>query len=550
MSAKTLRHRVPMRVMLISLLAAPLICVYTTRAQNGSAYFFPGNLVVSRSVYDNNPGNVQVGMTLPPSCTNGCVQAVVDGTYPFVWNNAPVDGSFGITSKIFLDQISTSGTLINSLEVPNSSQKGVPPTKDQMVTSFSSKSELALNLSTDGRFLTFMGYLAPINALDVSNSNTPAVVDPTNPVGESFHRVFAQIDQRGKLRFTKTNAYSGNNGRAAILNNTQGANVVYTSGNAGNGGNPQPDGIIIGAGAQILTPEVKALVAQSPGLPTPVASFNITQLNESPDKIGKDTNFRGLTVFDNVLYYTKGSGGNGVNTVYFVDSTGAVCTNTSGVGLPVAGATLPTSPLAYDPDPAVIQAKGLDPNNMCVLKGFPIATKSKTSFPFGIWFANASTLYVADEGNGNTGSTVDTFYEPAAAQTTAGLQKWVLISGQWQLAYTLSAGLDLGVPYIVAGYPAGNNSGTGGTGFPWAPATAGLRNITGVVNGDGTATIYAITSTISGNGDQGADPNKLVVITDTLGASGPTPPSGESFATLRTAGFGEVLRGVSFTPSR
>jgi hypothetical protein len=549
MSARILSHRVAMRAMLISFLAAPLICVFPTKAQNGSAYFYPGNLVISRSVYDNNPNNIQVGMTLPPDCTNSCVQAVVDGTYPFVWNNAPVDGSFGITSTIFLDQITTSGTLINSLEVPNSLQNGVPPTKDQMVTSFSSKSELALNLSTDGRYLTFMGYLAPIDAIDVSNSNTPAAVDPTNPVGESFYRVVAQIDQKGKLRFTKTNAYSGNNGRAAILNNSQGANVVYTSGNAGNGGNPQPVSIIIGTGAQILTPEVKALVAQSPGTPTPVGSFNITQLGDPADKIGKDTNFRGLAIFDNVLYYTKGSGGNGVNTVYFVDSTGTVCTNTSGIGLPAAGATLLTSPLAYNPDPTVIQAKGLDPNNMCILNGFPTALKSKTSFPFGIWFANASTLYVADEGNGNTGSTVETFYAPAAAQTTAGLQKWILVSGQWQLAYTLTAGLGLGVPYTVAGYPTGNNSGTGGTGFPWAPATDGLRNITGVVNGDGTATIYAITSTISGNGDQGADPNKLVVITDTLNASGPPPPNGESFTTLRTAGFGEVLRGVSFTPA-
>jgi hypothetical protein len=69
---------------------------------------------------------------------------------PYVWNNSLVDGSFGITSKIFLDQLTTSGTLLNSLEVPNSSQNGVPSTKDQMVTSFSSKSELALNLSTDG----------------------------------------------------------------------------------------------------------------------------------------------------------------------------------------------------------------------------------------------------------------------------------------------------------------------------------------------------------------------------------------------------------------
>lgn len=116
------------------------------------------------------------------------------------------------------------------------------------------------------------------------------------------------------------------------------------------------------------------------------------------------------------------------------------------------------------------------------------------------------------------------------------------------MAYTLTAGLDLGVPYVVPGYPTGNNSGTGGTGFPWAPATDGLRNITGVVNGDGTATIYAITSTISGSGDQGADPNRLVVITDQLSAGGPTPPLGESFTTLKTAGYGEVLRGVSFTP--
>ena len=40
------------------------------------------------------------------------------------------------------------------------------------------------------------------------------------------------------------------------------------------------------------------------------------------DKTGKDTNFRGLTIFNNVVYFTKGSGSNGVNTVYFIDTTG------------------------------------------------------------------------------------------------------------------------------------------------------------------------------------------------------------------------------------
>lgn len=526
-------------------IAGSFLISFSAVAADGSDYFLPGNLVVSRSVYDDNPSNVIKDVTiLPPNCTTGCSAASNDGTYPFVWNNDLVDGSFGITSKIFLDQIAPSGSLISSLEVPNSSQNGVPPTKDQLVTSFSSKSELALNLSTDGNYLTFIGYVAPINAIDVSNSNTPAIVDPTNPVGESFYRAVAQVDRHGKFRFTKTNAYSGNNGRAAILNNTQGANVYYTAGNAGNGGNPQPDGIIIGAGAQILTPEVKALVAQHPGMPMPVGSFNITQLGDKADKIGKDTNFRGMTIFNNVLYYTKGSGGNGVNTVYFVDTTGKVCTDANGVGLPDGSARLPTSGLAYDT--AVLQTQGLDPNNMCILRGFPTALKSKTFFPFGIWFADADTLYVADEGNGdNTYSTATGTYTKAAGQKTAGLQKWVFDSstGEWKLAYTLQAGLALGVPYTVTGYPTGSNSATG---LPWASATDGLRNITGVVNGDGTATIYAITSTVSGNGDQGADPNQLVAITDSLAAT--TSPAGESFTLVRAAAFGEVLRGVSWTP--
>ena len=102
---------------------------------------------------------------------------------------------------------------------------------------------------------------------------------------------------------------------------------------------------------------------------------------------------------------------------------------------------------------------------------------------------------------------------------------------------------DLGVPYTVSGYPTGNNAATA---LPWSPATDGLRNLTGHINRDGTATIWAITSTVSGNGDQGADPNKLMRITDNLAAM--TLPAGESFTTIRTARFAEVLRGVSFTP--
>ena len=510
--------------------------------------FFPDNLVVSRSVYDNRAGNVTVGEVLPPDCApslcSASTGAIANGTYPYVWNNVTYDPSFGVTARIYLDQITPSGWLINSLEVPNNLERGVKDSSDQLVTSFSSKSEIGLHLSTNGKYLTFMGYVAGANVVDVSNSNTPGAFDATNPVPSSYYRAVARVDRDGRFFFTETNAYSGNNGRSAILNDSDGKDFFYTAGNAGNGSNPQPDGVVLGAGGQFIDQLKQPEAEQAPGVPTPDASFSVTLLGAKADKIGKDDNFRGMTVFHNVLYYTKGSGSNGVNTVYFVDTTGTACPK--GTGVPSPSAALPTAPLVYDP--STLSTSGL-PSNMCILNGFPsIPNKNQTTitaFPFGVWFADAKTLYVADEGDGYAGGT--DLYKHAAAQTTAGLQKWVFNSSTstWTLAYTLQTGLNLGTPYTVHGYPAGTNAVTG---LPWAPTTDGLRNITGQVNGDGTVTIWAITSTTSGNGDTGADPNKLVAVTDRLANTSATVAARERFVTLRSADFGEVLRGVSFTP--
>src|SRR5215471_10344924 len=443
MDRPTPRSRARARAALSAFIAAGLLApLGAAAAQAGSNEFTPGNLIVSRSVYLENPSL---------------------GLYPFVWNNDLIDASFGITSRIFLDEITPLGALVGTLEVPNSTQNGVPTTKDQLVTSFSSKSELALNLSTDGSVVTFLGYASPVNAIDVSNTNTPAIFDPTNPVTGSAFRAVALLDQHGKFKFTLTNAYSGNNGRAAILHNSGGANSIFTAGNAGNGANPQPAGIILAAGTQIIQPEQRAMIAQQPSLPTPVGSFNITQLGEKPDKIGKDDNFRGLTIFN--------------------DASGGACPN--GSGLPQPGAALPDSPLAYDP--SVLEAQGL-PSNMCILRGFPSTINSKlkkktTAYPFGIWFADSKTAYVADEGDGDLAD---------AGQTPAGLQKWIFddVSASWKLAYTMQTGLGLGSTYSFPGdadYPTGNNPATG---QQWAPVTDGLRNITGRVNGDGTVTIW------------------------------------------------------------
>ena len=77
-----------------------------------------------------------------------------------------------ILRQYALSRDNRSAFLINSLNVTE---------RTGIVTSFSSKSELALNFSTTGNALTFMGYNAPINTLDVSNSYT-ANHAPTPPI--------------------------------------------------------------------------------------------------------------------------------------------------------------------------------------------------------------------------------------------------------------------------------------------------------------------------------------------------------------------------------
>lgn len=80
------------------------------------------------------------------------------------------------------------------------------------------------------------------------------------------------------------------------------------------------------------------------------------------------------------------------------------------------------------------------------------------------------------------------------------------------------------------------------------PAADGLRTLSGRINGDGTVTLYAVTSTVSTAVDQGADPNQLVTITDNLSYMTASDAASEQFNVLQTAAFGEVLRGVAFVP--
>lgn len=511
--------------------------------------FKRGTLVLSRSVYAGEAGSVTVGQTLPPGCTpgtitlptltggtttvkipagssSGCSAAVADGTYPTVFNNNAADGSFGITSPIFLDNLTSDGEVLDTLAIPD----------DLIVTSFSSKSELALNLSTDGRSITFVGYrggpgfvTAP-NQLDVSNSNTPAVVDPTNPAGSQYYRTVADVDSDGQIKITEGNGYSGNNGRAAIKANS----LYYLTGNDNNGGLSKSQLTATQVGVNLVTSTGVELLVPGQAPPAPpkinmIGDFAITSLGyPTADKAGKDNNFRGLTIFNNTLYVTKGSGGNGINTVYQVGNAGVLPTGDT--------VTLESLPITILPGFPTTLASGV---------GLDGSKNNPVAFPFGIWFADANTLYVCDEGDGTLVTpAVNGNVADAATLATAGVQKWILVGGTWQMAYVLQNGLNIGVPYSVANYPTALN-----------PATDGCRNITGRVHLDGRVTIYAVTSTVSAGGDQGADPNKLVKVTDQLKATrlplsdvGHDDKTLGQFVTMRSAEAGEVLRGVAFVP--
>src|SRR6516162_2429782 len=127
--------------------------------------FVSGSVVIADTTYPaaGDPA-VTVGQPLPEGGN-----AIADGKYPEVFNNDSVDGSFAVSTPLDLVDVDPLGNQLLQVKVPS----------DQATTSFSSKSEGAINFSTSGQDLSFLGYNAAPNTLDASNSNTPLAPDPT-----------------------------------------------------------------------------------------------------------------------------------------------------------------------------------------------------------------------------------------------------------------------------------------------------------------------------------------------------------------------------------
>jgi len=479
-------------------------------ATDSATSFIPNTLVVSRIVFNGDTNPARAGET-----------------FPTIFNDPNVAG---IQGSIFLDSYTAKpfGALLRSFPLTALSAKGTIIT-----TSFSSKSEGSLHRSVNGQFLTYMGYNGAVGAEGVSNSDTtnPAaqIVPPAQPVTD---RAVALVKFDGSFSVTPENfAFSGDNPRGVIsIDGTQ----FYMAGNADSTENKTTP--VTGPG---LTIGIRLGTPGSPASTQLGTYVAVDRPDESAKQHVKDNNWRGVEIFNGNLYVSKGSGGNGDDGVFQVQ-------NGTKDGIPTGGATN-----------TIVQLLGTQATN-------PITGASSPLTPFGFFFADANTLYVADEGNSTITTTTPggsvitsttsggtTTFTDLVTDPLAGLQKWSLIGGVWTLDYVIQAGLDLDKPQFVRGYPV-------------PTFTTGLRNLTGKVNGDGTVTIYAVTAQTSAISGGEPDPTRLVAVTDVIAATS-LPASRDDddlrdrdhdgddigidrFVTLQQSRSGEVFRGVAFAP--
>src|SRR5262249_38167060 len=124
----------------VIVVAISVVAVRSAAGDHGDGKFDSNSLVLSRSVYQGTAETVTVGQTLPPGCVDGtvtlpliaggtttvsvkCAKAVDNGEYPNlidthnVWNNDTADGSFGVTSPIYLDNLNSEGKLLGTLRI-------------------------------------------------------------------------------------------------------------------------------------------------------------------------------------------------------------------------------------------------------------------------------------------------------------------------------------------------------------------------------------------------------------------------------------------------
>ena len=381
----------------------------------------------------------------------------------------------GAATPITLEEYSTSGgspilsdTLPTSDGVGGSANLGV-------VGQYGSNSEGNIQLSGNGQYLTIGGYNATAANAGIQASTNSAngthftagtafsssTVSLAQATDSDVPRVAVRIDANGNVNSSTelNDVYNTNNIRAVY---SASGSSVYLSG--------QGDGDNSNQGLFFATVGVNNV--KSPGS-APTGIFN-----------SHDTRF--VTAFNNNLYYSldASSGSTGIWEFSGLPSGSATGTRIT----PATTGKTGSSEVFYSPE--------------------------------GFFFANATTLYVADTGAPKTGNLGD-----------GGIQKWTFNGSAWTLQYTLTPTLS---GWIAPGNPKSLNSGE-----------TGFEAITGQIVGSGpSATVHLFAVSYTESDD---NPDGLYSISDTLSA---TSGAGESFTELESSpgNGGENFKGVSFAP--
>ena len=438
-----------------------------------------------------------------------------------VYGNGDGSGTYSDNqaAPITLQEVTTSGTHVGQLVLPQTTTTKNGVTNSAISGEYGSSSEGTLELSANGQYLTIAGYgvnAASFNANPQSYgggtkscigdanvcyplAQTASVAGTAGSAGSGVatatvvSRVIALIGGNGSVDTSTalTGVFNENNPRSVA---TFDGSSFYISGQGLNKSDTTTQGLFLAKrGATTAT-------AIDTSIDTRTVEIQNHQLFLSTDST------EGSGVTENVSSY--GSAGN-------LPTSAATASILSGIKSKFTVGSLS-------------QLNSLD-GSLSSNPAFTTANKTKGQIylsPENYFFANATTLYIADSGNpkgDNNGSGSAT-----QGLSDGGLQKWVLKGSTWVLEYTLSAGL---LDFV--------SDTTACTANQVDCGTTGLIGLTGEVVGD-SVELFATNATL---GD--LDQTYLYGITDSLSA---TSGAGESFSVLDTAAPDTNIRGVAFAP--
>ena len=386
-------------------------------------------------------------------------------------------------APLSLFQFTTAGTFVNSLVLPQTASGANFAVSGE----YGSSSEGTLQLSGNGQYLTIGGY--GVNAAAFNANPGSFGPDPTNTalgqsgslLGQNYTavpRVAVLIDANGNVNSSTAvyGIFNTNNPRSVYT--ADGTNI-YLSGQGASGDNT--GGVFY----------------------TTVGSTSATSITGNDAGSGAAQDTRDVQIVNGQLYVSTDSKAGATNRSFI---------GTLGTGTPTSLTNGGNGPVQL---PGTGTATGKETITTATTNGINSAGQVINLSPENYYFANSTTLYIADSGDGKQTSATSSFGD-------GGLQKWSLVNGSWVLDYTLAGGLGL-----VA------NTNTDGS--------SGLYGLTGEVVG-GQVELFATNFTLSD-----LDPTFLYEISDSLAAT--TNPGGESFTELAAAPADSNFKGVSFAPT-